>query len=293
MADAHVKLLDDTVNQGKKMQTVSNVVGADTVHAEAVYLVNESGVTLKTADNKLRTLNQPYLYAVAEGIIPDHDPVRIFGHNLNVPVTFEAVAGISAVYPWFTAAERLHVISTDADDTGGGADVGARTLTIVGLNDAWEPISETITLNGLAGYVVTAAFFYRIFKAFVATAGTTGTNEGIISIKNTAEAVTHALIDVGEGHTQSAVYTVPLGKTLYLSSFTISEASSKGSSMNLFVRPFGGAWMSLRAYNLLDSAITIPFLLPMTFGEKTDIMVQAKAIIAGADVTAELIGWIE
>ena len=256
-------------------------------------LVGADGDALTTVNGKLATTSKPYLYDIAAGNLEGREGVIIFGHNTNVDTSFEVVGNISAAYTWLDSAEVLQVVSSDTDDDGSPAGNGARTVTIEGLDANYEEVSITVTMNGTTNVPTTEQSFLRINRVYVATAGTTGTNEGVISIKNNAATTTLQTIQVGEGQAHCAVYTVPAGKTLYVTQGWCTESSSKGSAIHFFVKPYGGAWRSSWIINVFDSTYRHPILLPFIVPEKSDVMIVAKAIQAGAKVTAGFEGWIE
>ena len=256
-------------------------------------LLDENGVPygVKHIDNKPRVSSMPYAYDIAEGNVTDHSVFRAFGHNGVVAAAWETVYGVSDLRTYLTAGERLQVVSTDIEDDGVGGD-GARTLTITGLDSSYEPLTETVTMDGQVN-VLTDASFFRVLKLTVATAGATGYNEGIITISNNADAIVLDQIDIQENASLSAVYTVRAGYTAYLTQAMATESSNKGSQFGFWVRIFGGLWTMQRTIVLLSSALPVPVTLPMKIPQKTDIEIRAMGVLAGAVVTAGFEGWIE
>lgn len=256
--------------------------------------VDETGVPygIKQIDGKPRVSSMPYLYDIAEGNVPDHSPVRAFGYNGNVPITWETVHVASTLRHYLTAAEQLQVASTDADDDGAPLGNGARTIVISGLDTNYEALNEVVTMNGLVN-VTTAASFLRVQSVTVMTAGTTGYNEGVITVSNNADTIVMDQIEVQENATLSAAYTVPADNTAYVTQAMATESSSKGCQFGFWIRPFGGLWIMKRSIVLLDSSIVLSMTMPMKLPAKTDIEIRAQAIQAGAIVTAGFEGWIE
>ena len=109
-----------------------------------------------------------------------------FGENLDVDGSMETIWDGGGLYTYLTNAATVTVTSTDNDDAASGT--GARTVTVEGLDANYNQVSETLTVGGSAGSVE----FFRVFRAFVATSGSSGTNEGTISI--TQDATTLAQI---------------------------------------------------------------------------------------------------
>ena len=269
-------------------------VDENTPATSYVQLLDEDGEPygVKQASGKPQVSTMPYLYDIAEGEIATHAPFRRFGVNLDVPISWETVTNQSLVQSYLTSAEQLKIVSTDTDDDGAPAGAGAQTLMLKGLDGNYDVISETVTLNGTT-IVTTTKSFLRPLRASVVLAGASGMNEGTITIKNNASAVTLLQINAGNGQTNSAIWTVPAGNTGYIVSWNASESSTKGAIIGMWLRPFGQSWRYFRSYVLLDGAFFHPFALPIPLQEKTDIEIRALAFSAGAIVSAGFDGWYE
>ena len=99
-----------------------------------------------------------------------------FGTNNDVDGSLETIWDAGGLYTYLTTATTVTVTSTDSDDSASGS--GARTITVEGLDANYDLVSETLTVGGSAG----TTEFLRVFRAFVATSGSTGSNEGTISV---------------------------------------------------------------------------------------------------------------
>ena len=282
--------LNNIKHKWQKFVTSCYVVGG----RMTMLLVDNTGVPygVKQIDGKIRTSSMPYLYDIAEGHVPGHTALRISGLNSNVAAAWETVHHPSTLRTYLTAAERLQVTSTAAADDGAPLGTGARTVTISGLDANYVALSETVIMNGVAN-VLTDASFLRIQSVHVATAGTTGYNEGTITVSDFADAIVLDQIEIQENQSMAAAYTVPAGYMAYIVQALATESSSKGCEFGFWVRPFGGLWAQQRGIVLLDSGIVVPNWIPMVLPEKTDVEIRARALLAGAVVTAAFDGWIE
>ena len=258
----------------------------------AVQFIDENGVAygVKHSENRPIIVTVSHGEAIAEGNLPGHTALRLFGHNTSVAAALETVYHGSNLKTYLAAAERLQVTSTDADDTGAGN--GARTLTITGLDTNYDVLVETVTMNGVAN-VLTDASFLRLTSLIVATAGVTGYNEGSITVSNNADTVVLDTIVVRENKNHSASYTVPAGYTGYITNTFATESSTKGCEFSFWVRLFGGLWTMQKAVVLLDSSIVMVHQIPMKLPQRADVEIRAEAILAGAIVTAGFDGWLE
>ena len=86
---------------------------------------------------------------------------------------------------------------------------------------------------------------------------------------------------------------MPAGKTLTVTDFFGSEGSNKGSRIDVYARPYGGAWYNPIGTELDNAFASLNISVPVTFGAKTDIEFRATGLQAAAFVTAGLFGYYE
>lgn len=110
-------------------------------------------------------------------------------------------------YPFPAAAGIISVASDNAADSAAGT--GGRTITVQGLTEDFTEVSQTVTLNGTTPVPLPTPL-YRINGAFIATAGSSGSNVGAITISH-AVAGTVGYIGPIRGFQFVGVYTVPKG----------------------------------------------------------------------------------
>lgn len=217
------------------------------------------------------------------------DVVRKFGYNGDVDASGTGpediiAAGDDQYWPSAAvAAADIDIVSSEAADDGAPAGTGARTLTILGLDSDYLMQSETVTLNGTTDVHPTKAYL-RIFRAYVATAGSGGVNAGNIQIDDGAGNVL-AYIPTGRGQTLQAAYTIPADyKAAWLLQYN-AELQSKTAAYaecTLEVRPFGGAWLTKEMFEVSDKvAFRHPFIMPIKIAAKSDI--RLRVIDASAD----------
>jgi hypothetical protein len=254
------------------------------------------GQESKSVDGKIWVANQNYYDMISAGKIPEHFFIHKFGYNGAVGTTEEIIWPPGNGYTYLAAAETLQVSSSDVDDDGDPADTGARTVTIEGLDSNWEEVSDTITMNGTSS-VETSVSFLRVFRAYVATAGSSETNEGLISIKDNADTVTLAQIVAGRGQSQMAMWTVPAGHTLFITQLTASESNNKRVRVRLY---FCNRATANQAFRLRDELVVNAsdasrrYTIPLKFTEKTDIEIRGEEQASGGgDVNAGFEGYYE
>ena len=198
-----------------------------------------------------------------------------FGNNDDVDGALETIWDGGGLYTYLTTAATVTVTSTDSDDSETGT--GARTVTVEGLDASYNLVSETLTVGGSAG----TTEFYRIFRAFVASSGSSGSNEGTISV--TSGVTTLAQIRAvgsptarGLGQTFMAIYTVPAGYTGYIFDWNVSTAKADG---DVFLVKRGhndnGTWRSQDVMHTNQNSIERTYKFPLKIEEKADIEVRA------------------
>jgi hypothetical protein len=220
---------------------------------------------------------------IARGIVRGTSVIHKFGRNPAIGGAPETIIQQGGTYTYLTSPSTVYVTSSSANDAAAGT--GARTVTIQGLDVNYNPIEETLTVGGAVG----TAQFLRIFRAFVASAGSVGTNVGIVSVTTGAGGsgtllTTIGIIGTGTtfglGQTHMAMYTIPAGLTGYLTNWNVGVGTYNDTvTATLYTREIGNG-LVFRTRDVMDvpgglhqRIYSVPFSLP----EKTDIEVRAIA----------------
>jgi hypothetical protein len=233
---------------------------------------------------------EPFELQVSRGQIQGHERTCPFGYNSAIGNTAESVWSEGGLYSFAAAASVLTVVSDDADDDGNPADTGARTVVIEGLGADYLPITETVIMNGTTA-VTTTQSFLRVNRAYVATCGSSGSNEGTITIAN-ATPTTLASIAATAGISEQCIYTVPAGYTAYITRYMLSSynsTSGAGTAGQIWVKSFGGANMLATTVRIPGTgAFTCEADYPFPVLEKSDIDFRAVALAGASNVSAQL-----
>jgi len=235
---------------------------------------------------------------VAYGNYSDVTALHKFGRNTSIDsATPEDIWGGGGTYTFPTAAETIAIVSTDVNDDGDPADTGARTFMIEGLDANYLEITEAVTLNGTTP-VNTTLLFLRVHRSYVLTAGTTGTNEGVISAVNTSAGDNLFSIPLGKGQSTLGFYTVPAFTRLLITQMHTSVGSGAAASeavIELVIRPFGGAFRAI-FYDAVEndglSSNNQEFTPPMLIAAKTDIKLRATVSKNSTDVNGGFGGYL-
>lgn len=179
-----------------------------------------------------------------------------------------------------SAASTMTVVSTSANDVAAGT--GARTVSVAGLDANYLEISETITMTGLTP-VTTTKSYLRIHRLTVVTAGTSKSNEGVISISNTS---LQGSIIAMAGQSSFSIYTIPANKIGYLHNLHLTSSKSTDGKFMLRTQ-FGGVSRIRHTALLTGGQYDVEFTYPTVLPAGTDIEMRAIAstgngIVAGS-----------
>ena len=171
------------------------------------------------------------------------------------------------LYPWsaFNTPGVLVGAQVGADDNG-------KVVTIEGLDENFELISEDFTLSS-SGTVTGTKTFKRVYRGYVSSGA--GTNVGELNFSRGGTQVLRIL--AGAGQTLMAVYTVPAGYTGYLYQGVATAQSGADATGYMYVR-YNSVATIFRVGHTFEVAgggeYTYKFAFPQEMPEKTDIDVR-------------------
>jgi hypothetical protein len=218
---------------------------------------------------------------VADGDVDGVSSIEKFGMNVDVDSDKETIWDGGDIYEYIETAETVELSSTSPQDNPTGS--GARTVEVQGLNAAGEVVEETINMGATS-----TTEFKRVFRAIVHVAGASGVNEGTISITSSDTSTLLAQIGVdgtgshaaGRGQTFMALYTVPAGKTAYLTQWTVGAGKQNTDAVAfLMVRDpdavGNGAWQSKDVITVSATTYSKDYKVPLKVKAGDDIEVRA------------------
>jgi len=217
--------------------------------------------------------NIPYYLAVAQGLIPNTSQVNIFAFSDSVKTTFYTLWELTGTtqYAFPASAVTMTLASTSASDNT------RATILINGLDSSWNLISETIALNGTSN-VTTVNSYLRINNMIMTSTGTgQTTNVGTITAKNSG--ITYSVISIGVGRSQAAVYSVPNGYTMYITSINAFNGdAAPGNAINYQVKTTNNAQTNPVTLTVLQTAWDQRYQVirnnPFPYTQKIDIQWQ-------------------
>ncbi len=237
-----------------------------------------------------------FLVEVAEGNVSGFSIVQKFGRNDGVPSgswEFVNQLGFTA-WPLFAATTVRIKSGGNGNDTAGGS--GAVEITVQGLDDSFNEVTEAIVTAGASASAVTSKSFWRVHRAWVSGVGTYGAaNTGNIIVENGGGGTDIIRITAGEGQSQFGGWTVPKGKTAYLLSLHTSVDTKKIANIRMFTRDNiddTSAPMNSKRLRLYFDGVTGQFHYDpkspvLKLNQKTDIWVEAYGSAATAEVSCD------
>jgi len=272
---------------------------------------------------KVGQIVHDYKVAIAEGDITNHIGLEKFGHHSNLSTTRNEIWDGEAVYS-FNADDTftdMWISSSNGADQGmayevQGIDCEYNFATVTVSTDASDgntfvPLvaaTASAASNGCDGSVygsgaVDDEKWWRIFRVkSVHTAAAAGdiyiskdnTDAGGDGIPDTATDI-QAKVQTGFNQTLMTQWTVPIGKTFYLTSIfggSASQASNRFAHVEVYVRPFGGVDQLKKIYPLSNETFQLKLDFPLMVPARSDIIVRGIAS-ASVEASAGFSGWWE
>jgi len=222
--------------------------------------------------------------------------LRVMGLNAAVADTEEHLFSASVAFTDLAAATLLKISAASANDTSAGT--GARTVLVCGINGNYEPISETVTLNGQTA-VLTVNTYLAVTGMEVLTAGSGLKNAGIIYAADDGATVTSGVpatlilctIPVGGNISFSGNTITPIGSKYRLKCITVGNRAQIVDTY-IKVKEYGGLWkyiLTVPASATHPSTCIDLSHLDIVFPEKTSVELAAKAATTGGVTQASLV----
>jgi hypothetical protein len=232
---------------------------------------------------------------VAKGNIDNESGVNKFGHN-PAATTGDGVWPGGGVYDFYpTTGQLLEVVSSSTEDDNTTGD-GTWTIQVYGLDANWAPQNVEVTMDGTTVVQIPVLTWLRVFRVICLTGGSTGTNEGTITVRITSAGTTAAIAAPGDGQTQMAMFTTAADTESYflqgyvgqgndtfqgvLASFQWQLKVNNGTT---------GQWQTkgqMPLVNIGSSHWQYEYAIPPQIPEKTDIRIIVSAAGEAIDAIA-------
>lgn len=227
---------------------------------------------------------------IGRGSVANHVLINKFGKNPDVDAAEDIWAG-GGDYTGqpVSDVETMEIFSSDVNDTLEGT--GAQTAKIINLLDGSgnEMPDVTVDLDGTTPVSLGAQEYGRATRIQVTTAGSGMENAGILTLRHTTTTANiFAKLPIGLNQTEVAAYTVPLGKTLFITRFgfelTRTAAAAGSASVSFRARETGETYQTKLSPELSTSS---PFVLEgvyMVFPALTDLKARCDAVSTASSI---------
>jgi hypothetical protein len=243
----------------------------------------------------------PYGTAIARGYVEGHTSLFKTGYNPDVDATEEDLWSVGGSYVFPAAAAGLEVVSSSDNDKTGST--GALTVKIWYLDAAFTEKTEVVIMNGTTVVPTVATDIYRVNAFRVITAGTAGAAVGDIDIRHLDNTPIYSRIAATHTRARNSIYTVPAGKTLYISQLSFSITNPAGGRSAKFtlrgtyddkVQAASTLFYPYYEIGIQDGAISMCLEYPITFPAGTDIKISVIGDAGNADAvcTGSYLGWL-
>lgn len=189
----------------------------------------------------------------------------------------ETVWQTGGLYPWSVWNSGAATLNVAASSIG---EEGARVV-ISGLDQDWNLIEETVTLDGTNSTTIvpTIATFIRVNEAWVL--------DELVAANVTIKygATTVAEVYVTEHKSQMAVYSVPAGYTLFVFMGTTSAGKGGDANFGFYVRRFGSVFQNAHAGWLYQNIYSWRSDSPRPLPEKSDFDFRAVSSNTGTSLS--------
>ena len=243
-------------------------------------------------------------FGIAAKRFPKYTPWSKIGYNAEISTVEEALWGPGGTYVFPTAEMGMEVVSTSVEDdiltVAPAPGTGVHKIMIYYLDGSYNEKTTEVTLNGTGVVATSVTDIFRINAVRVTTVGTGGKAAGVISVRHLTDTPIYTQIAVGNTRARTCVYTVPIRKTLYVTSLFFSSTSGASKStvfttranLNDLTGENDSIFFPYHEVGMQDGSVYKPLEIPTRLPAKTDLLVVAKS--TGAAVcTCALSGWIE
>jgi len=233
------------------------------------------------------------LFEIKQGHVPGYSLVHKFGRSDDVANNVWSIVSLSPASGAFPSSGSRVNIRAGGNVADSPSGLGARSVTIVGINTDLEEVNEILITAGADASAMSTNTFWRLSRAYLETVGQySNGNIGDIILENSAEMLT---ITAGEGQTQHAAYSIPAGKTGFLITVHLTIDAGKAADVRLMTRenftnvtaPFSP--IRLRHYwdGVLGEASYRPMAPGIELTALTDIWIEARGGGQSTEVSAD------
>ena len=221
-----------------------------------------------------------YFIDLALGKVPGQSGLSQQALRNNLTQTYTDVWGGPTdflTYPAFGVAESLEIVSDNVNDTAGGT--GARLAVVTTLDANLVEQVNVVPLTAVSPAATAVPGTHRRTKGIIIVqAGSSGVNEGTISLQAAGGGNVRNVVKPGFGASYDSHFTVPAGKqAVFITTFSLMPKDGPGSIRTQFRdgNDPDGAWVSSGPIPLYQNIVTFVIRTATPLGAGFDVRVQA------------------
>jgi len=270
--------------EGKPMSFSGGSSGGTRIGKSSILDASGEMINPATAENQFI---DPAL-EMARGNVPGLSVINKFGRNDTIASgTTEDIWDGSALYS-FPATALMTSISQTTDQVA----MRGATIEVQGLDANWDLVVQDATLNAsnTTTVVTLTTPLIRVFRMKVQAAVV---GDSTIRVHNAGETQDYATITTGNNQTLMAIYTVPNGKTAYMTRWyaTVNPATNldpTSMAVRLWAKDNDNGYeRQLKHVEGITEGQHIHTYYPYKkFTQKSDIYIDASPAGKAADVSA-------
>ena len=224
---------------------------------------------------EIEDLNKDFFTEVAKGNVPGH---RLEGIQMqgSVDTTMGDVWGGTGDMVFPTTAETWEIVSSSANATSAGT--GMRTVQIVSLDATKLRQAQTVTLNGTTAVVLTGTHT-RPHLIVGVDSGSTGANEGVITLQVSVAGAVRNVIPIGVGISHDGHFTVPSNETAqFLNLFLLAQKNSNITGKTQISDGTNSNATNVHSADVFiyQSIVNFEVFARLPLASSSDIRIQAK-----------------
>lgn len=251
-----------------------------------MYIMDVGGdLATVTTNGELNVLDSDYFFQVCQGEITGAFCEQVFINDDDVDQARETMWEGTGNLVFQTSDQAVEILSADVDDTILGA--GARTVYIGGVNDAFELIFEIKEMDGQTPVVLSDEFLF-INKVQVLTAGASGFNEGLLTVRVSVAGATMAVVLAENSISHGPGYAVAADYTASLSDYQVFTGRNIDATLYFTVLTEARVKTTLIPFHVYQSAMGTGVRMPFSIPEKSIIFFDVESSVANQHASLSL-----
>ena len=225
-----------------------------------------------------------FLLEVAKGSIPGHIAVPVGAQTpFATNASFLDIWDFNTDLVYATSAESLEIVSDNANDSSAGT--GAQEITVEGLNSDFELADPVVVATDGLTPVSVPGTYMRTSSLAVSDAGSTGGNEGNITLRVSGGGADRLRIRTNLQNSFSSHRTIPAGSSGFV--IILNESCPRNDSIRVrvAVRPEDGVFQLTTPRYVYQNSFTGALLATPLLPEKTDIKFIARADSPNSEIS--------